>query len=106
MLAPSGKNLLSLSLFCLSGKTFIDLCPRFSCSLTPTRISYSTETARDVILCLLLLRMGEDRFGLSHFDDPATEKEDGFLRDTTGLLHIMGDNDHRVAPFELPDQFL
>ena len=57
----------------------------------------STEAAGDVILGLLLRRLGEDGIGVGEFDEFAEIHEGGKVGDARRLLHVVGDNNDCVA---------
>lgn len=66
----------------------------------------STETARDIVFRLLFWGVLKEVFRFSRFNNAPLQKEDGLLRNTPRLLHVMGDNDHGIGLFELSDQLL
>src|SRR3954447_12767553 len=72
----------------------------------------SAETAGDVVLGTALAGIGEDRLGVVHLDQLAglahagEVEERGLVRHPGGLLHVVGDDDDRVALLELLDQVL
>ena len=51
-------------------------------------------------------RIGEDLARLAIFDQLAEVEKGGALRHARGLLHVVGDDDDRVAAAQLVDQFL
>ena len=72
----------------------------------------SAEAAGDVGLSCWVVGVGEDlRRGpvldqAARLADAGEVEEGGRLRDTSGLLHVVGHDDDRVALFELVDEVL
>src|SRR3546814_9937287 len=76
------------------------------CALVPMGGPFSAVTACDVVLGARLARVGEDFRSVAIFDEVAEVEESGALRDTRGLLHVVGDDDDGVAAAKLVDQLL
>ena len=57
----------------------------------------SAEAARDVVLCALVGRIGEDLGRVTHLDKLAEVEEGRALGDARGLLHRVGDDDDAVV---------
>src|SRR5713226_868992 len=66
----------------------------------------SAEAAGDVVLGAAIARRRENLVGLVEFDQLAKIHERGLVRDTRGLLHVMGDDGDSVVLRQLLDQFL
>src|SRR6185295_6410914 len=64
------------------------------------------ELARDVLLGPTVVGLGEDLLSGAVFDQLAVEHERGRVRDARGLLHVVRDDDDRVALLELVDELL
>src|SRR5437868_3656849 len=84
----------------------------------PTRVSsaikqvLSSEAPGDVVLGAIFVGFGEDLGGRAHLDEPArfagagdVEERSG-VADASRLLHVVGDDDDRVAVLELADEVL
>ena len=59
-----------------------------------------------VIFRPLVLRRGENRFGISEFNQLAQQKKPGMIGHPRGLLHVMGDDHHRTLILETKHQLL
>ena len=66
----------------------------------------SAEPPRNVVLGLLLDRVDEDLLGVAVLDQLAQVEEGGVVRDSRGLLHVVGHDDLRVLGLEVLHQFL
>src|SRR3954470_23450659 len=70
---------------------------------TPTDLP---ELPGDVFLRPAVTRIREDLLGLVELDQVAAQHERGLLRDARRLLHVVRDDDDRVALLELGDELL
>src|SRR5689334_8404021 len=59
------------------------------------------ELAGDVLLRARVARLGEQRVGRAELHEFAIEHERRLVGDARGLLHVVGDDDDRVALLEL-----
>src|SRR4051812_41370999 len=66
----------------------------------------STELARYVLLRAGVLGRREDPLRRAELDELAVEHEGRLVRDARGLLHVVRDDDDRVALLELLDELL
>src|SRR3954447_17623526 len=64
------------------------------------------ELARDVVLRARVVRVREDLVRLRELDQLAVEHEGGLVGHARGLLHVVGDDDDRIALLELVDELL
>src|SRR3954454_18680704 len=71
-----------------------------------SRVKRSPELARHVLLRALVQGLGEDDGGCAVLDELAVEHERGRVRHARGLLHVVRDDDNRVALLELRDELL
>ena len=84
------------------------------CGHTAQRVKKrrSAEAARDVVLSGLFRRVGEDLGGvvilnqLARLSDSREVEKRGPVGYPSGLLHVVGDDDDRVAALEFADQVL
>ena len=65
----------------------------------------SAEIAGNVTNGSFFLRIFENLLRISLFHHFAKVEEGGFISDTLGLLHVMGNHDHRVIFLQLHSQF-
>jgi|GEM_PF-4497968 len=73
------------------------------CSLTGEH-NRLTKLAGNVILSGFLLRCGEDKIGVTKFDQFSQIHIGRIVGNPRGLLHIVGDNDDGVIFFQFEDQ--
>src|SRR4249919_2192544 len=66
----------------------------------------SSKSPSDVILRLLLVRVGKNFRRRANLDEPAHVKEGGKIGDASRLLHVVCNDDDRVLRFQSLDQFL
>src|SRR5438309_10104506 len=71
----------------------------------PSSLS-SAEAAGDVVVGTSIARRGEYPAGVVEFDQLAEIHEGGLVRDTRGLLHVVGDDGDRVILGQFLDQLL
>ena len=63
-----------------------------------------TEAARNVILCSAIGWDRKDRFRFSKFDEFTHEEEASIVRDSGGLLHVVGHDNNREGVFERKEE--
>src|SRR4051794_27623495 len=68
------------------------------------RVGISAELAADVLLGAAIGGRGEDLVGRAELHELAVEQECGPVGDARGLLHVVRDDDDRVAPLEVLDE--
>src|SRR3569623_1853193 len=66
---------------------------------------FSAVTAGDVIFRLLLLRIGDQGYGVRVFDQLADVHECRVIRYSRRLLHVVGDDHDGVAVLDRVNQF-
>ena len=88
-------------------------CPRTTTAAPSHSVAtWTPEAPGDVVLGSLLGRIRKDLLGVVDLDEPAgfsygfQVEERGLVANPSGLLHVVGDDDDRVAAGQLVDQVL
>lgn len=69
-------------------------------------INQSTEAPGNIILCTGIFGVGENNGGSVVLDQFTQVKKRGLIADSSGLLHVMGDDNDGVFIFQGIDQVL